>query len=186
MKRVTAIALGATAVAALAAGCGSAGTTSSSSTTPSPPASSSAPAPATASGVATVKTASSGMGQILTDGSGHTLYLFKADTGTTSNCNGACAKAWPPLTTTGKPAENGLNAALVGTTVRSDHTTEVTYNGHPLYTFADDTQPGQTNGQGVNAFGGAWYVVNPSGNAITTAPSSPAPSPSSSGGGYGY
>jgi len=185
MKRAIAITAGATAVVALAAGCGSASTSSSSSTTPTPAASSSASA--STSGVATVKTESSGLGQILTNGSGQTLYLFKSDTGMTSTCNGSCAKAWPPLTTGGKPDQSGLNAALVGTTVRTDHTTEVTYNGHPLYTFADDAQPGQTNGQGVNAFGGAWYVVSPSGNAITTAPaSSPSNSGGSGGGGYGY
>ena len=200
MKRVTATALGATAVAALVAGCGSSSNTSSSATTPTATASSSAPAPSTAAastsasatasgvGVASVKAENSSLGQILTDASGHTLYLFKSDTGTTSTCNGACAQAWPPLLTSGKPTQSGLNESLVGTTVRTDHTTEVTYNGHPLYTFEGDTQPGQTHGQGVTAFGAAWYVVDPSGNAVTTAPSSPASSstPTSGGGGGGY
>lgn len=189
MKRVIAIAAGAAAVAALAAGCSSKSVNSGA--TPSPSATT-APASAgstsAASGAAVLKTASTPLGTILVDGSGRTLYLFKADTGTTSTCNGACAQAWPPDLTNGKPQETGLNAALVGTTVRADHSTEVTYHGHPLYYFADDSGPGQTNGQGVNAFGGAWYVVAPDGSAVTAAPAT-APSPSSTGstgGGYGY
>ncbi|WP_280689085.1 hypothetical protein [Kitasatospora sp. GAS204B] len=183
MKRGIALALGATAVAALAAGCGSSTSkTATPSATPSP--SASAPSSGTpATGAATLKVASSPLGQVLVDGAGRTLYLFQADTGTTSNCNGACAMAWPPNITTGQPNSNGVNASLVGTTTRMDHSTQVTYKGHPLYYFAEDTKPGQTNGEGVNAFGGAWYVVSPSGDAITSAPSMQSPAPST-GGGY--
>ncbi|WP_405613107.1 hypothetical protein [Streptomyces sp. NBC_00076] len=176
MNRVAIIAATATAVAALAAGCGSSGTSSS-----SPPSSSSASA---TGGSAALRAHSSPLGQILVDGSGRTLYLFQADSGTTSHCYGTCAAAWPPDTTTGRPSTHGLNASKVGTAPRNDHTTQVTYNGHPLYRFAQDTKPGDTTGQGSTAFGGAWYVVSPSGTPITgTAPS---PSPSNSGGGYGY
>jgi predicted lipoprotein with Yx(FWY)xxD motif len=116
----------------------------------------------------TVNVASSGQGQILVDSAGRTLYLFEADSGTTSNCSGACAAAWPPLLTTGKPTTGAsARASLIGTTKRSDGTNQVTYNGHPLYRFASDTKPGDVNGQGVNGFGALWYVLSPAGNPIT-------------------
>lgn len=183
MNRVATFTAAATAVAAFAVGCGSSGTAGSSSppTSSSPAPSSSAPA---TGGSGTLQAHSSPLGQILVDGSGRTLYLFKADSGTTSHCYGSCAQAWPPDTTTGHPSAHGLNAAMVGTTARNDHTTQVTYNGHPLYRFSQDAKPGDTTGQGSTAFGGKWYVVSPSGTAVTgTAPS---PSSSGSGGGYGY
>jgi predicted lipoprotein with Yx(FWY)xxD motif len=130
-----------------------------------------------------VQAQSSSLGRIVVDGSGRTLYVFQADTGTTSHCYGACAQAWPPDTTTARPGAQGLNAALLGTTARNDHTTQVTYKGHPLYHFAQDTKSGDTNGQGVTAFGGTWYVIGPSGAPITSA--APSPSSTNSGGG-GY
>ncbi|MCX4747998.1 hypothetical protein OG455_21185 [Kitasatospora sp. NBC_01287] len=133
-----------------------------------------------------MKTASSPLGQILVDGSGRTLYLFKADTGTTSTCTGSCAQAWPPQITTGTPNSSGVTASKVGTTTRSDQVMQVTFNGHPLYYFAEDANPGQTNGQGVNAFGASWYVVSPSGDAITSAASASASPSASSKGGNGY
>ncbi|MFI5818124.1 hypothetical protein ACIA8I_03040 [Streptomyces rishiriensis] len=185
MHRAVTLAVAATAVAAFAAGCGSSGSSGSSSSSSSsgsaPPSSSSAPA---TGGSAALRAHSSPLGQILVDGSGRTLYLFKADSGTTSHCYDACAQAWPPDTTTGRPTADGLNDALVGTTPRNDHTTQVTYNGHPLYRFAQDAKPGDTTGQGSTAFGGAWYVLSPSGTPITGA--APSPSPTGSGGGYGY
>ncbi len=155
-------------VAALAiAACGSSGGGSGASSTPAPP--------TNASGASvTVGTASSGsLGTILVDSQGRTLYLFQQDKGTTSSCTGACATAWPPATATGAPtAGSGANASLLGTTTRSDGTTQVTYNGHPLYHFSGDSQPGNTNGQGVSAFGALWYVVSPSGNQVTSGSSS--------------
>lgn len=182
MNRLIVIALGTAAAAGLAAGCGSSGTTATS-------ASSGSAAPASPSGgAATLKAQSSTLGKILVDGAGRTLYLFKADTGTTSNCNGACAQAWPPDVTPGQPSAIGLPASMVGVTMRADHRTEVTYNGHPLYYFIEDSKPGDTKGEGVNAFGGLWYVVSPSGDAITSgtgASSSSAPAQSGGGGG-GY
>ncbi|MEY9968087.1 putative lipoprotein with Yx(FWY)xxD motif [Streptacidiphilus sp. MAP12-16] len=199
MPRVIAVALGAAAVAVLAAACGSSTTNATSSPSPSAtsaaPSTSSAPssappssAPAGTGVAATLQAHSSAEGQILVDGSGRTLYLFQADTGSTSNCNGTCAKAWPPDTTTGQPNASGVTSSLVATSTRADHTTQVTYKGHPLYYFVQDSKAGDTNGQGVTAFGGTWYVVSPSGNAITTmAPAPPAtPTPSKTGGGYGY
>ncbi|MCW2945414.1 MAG: hypothetical protein JWR24_2131 [Actinoallomurus sp.] len=115
----------------------------------------------------TVAVRDSKVGKILVDGHGRTLYLFEADKGIKSTCYRACAKAWPPLTTTGKPeAGSGVSPALLGTTARTDHTTEVTYNGHPLYFFVSDAKPGDTTGQAIDSFGAKWYVLNPKGNKI--------------------
>jgi predicted lipoprotein with Yx(FWY)xxD motif len=116
---------------------------------------------------------------------GHTLYLFLADSGTTSACGGACAAAWPPLRTNSQPTVGAeADASLVGTTSRSDGGPQVTYNGHPVYLFVHDQKPGDTNGEGVNAFGASWYALSPAGRQIT----GPAAlgGPSSSGGGGGY
>ena len=170
---ITSIA-GATALvlAALAvAGCGSSGGSN---------ASGSAAPPKTADGrSATIGLANDGPGTILVDSKGRTLYLFQRDTGTKSTCTGACAIEWPPLLATGKPTVgNGANASMVGTSARSDGKAQVTYNGHPLYLFSADQSAGDTNGQGVNAFGGLWYVLSSSGDQITTG--------AGSGGGLGY
>ena len=147
------------------AACGGAATTTS------PPASTATPA-ATASSAAsaTVGVANSGLGSILVDSQGRTLYLWQADTGPKSTCSGACAAAWPPLLTTGAPtAGGGAKASLLGTTKRSDGAEQVTYNRHPLYLFTGDTASGQTTGQGSNGFGAPWYVLSPGGNQITRA-----------------
>src|SRR5215207_2269649 len=94
------------------------------------------------SGAASVDLADSSLGKVLVDGKQRTLYLFEADKGTTSACDGACADAWPPLTTSGRPtAGPGVAAAKLGTAERSDGTTGVTYNGHPLYAFSGDSAP---------------------------------------------
>ncbi len=87
---------------------------------------------------------------------------------TASNCNSAaCVQAWPPVLTKGSPqAGSGVNAALLGTTTRRDGKTEVTYAGHPLYYFISDKKAGDVTGQGINAFGGPWYVVSASGTKI--------------------
>jgi predicted lipoprotein with Yx(FWY)xxD motif len=117
-----------------------------------------------------------------------------ADTNGRSSCAGECAKVWPALTTHGKPAAGiGVNAADLGTITRSDGTTQVTYMSHPLYYFIADTAAGQTRGQGNPCFGAKWWLVAPSGQAITTGASSSSGSSSSSsassgssgGGGWG-
>jgi predicted lipoprotein with Yx(FWY)xxD motif len=119
------------------------------------------------SGVATVKTASSSLGTILVDGSGRTLYLFEKDQPNQSACSGACASAWPIDNSSAAPKAGGqVNASLLGTIKRSDGTTQVTYDKHPLYYYAGDTTPGQLNGQGLNAFGAEWAVLSPSGDKI--------------------
>jgi predicted lipoprotein with Yx(FWY)xxD motif len=116
---------------------------------------------------ATVHAAQSKLGRILVDNRGRTLYLFEKDRRGTSSCNGACAKAWPPLLASGKPhAGAGAKASLLGTTKRGDGRRQVTYNGHPLYTFVKDIEKGQTNGEGVDAFGAEWYVVSSAGAKI--------------------
>jgi predicted lipoprotein with Yx(FWY)xxD motif len=116
---------------------------------------------------ATVKIASSSLGRILVDSKGITLYDFVKDKGTTSVCYGACAALWPPLLTTGKPvAGPGVRASLLGTTKRKDGKLELTYGGHPLYYFVTDRKPGQTTGQGVNQFGGPWWVLSAAGKEI--------------------
>jgi predicted lipoprotein with Yx(FWY)xxD motif len=116
----------------------------------------------------TVGVANTTLGTILVDSQGRTLYLFKRDSGTRSSCFGECASNWPPLRAHGKPTvAGGAKASLVATTSRSDGPREVTYNRHPVYLFVGDKQPGDTNGQGLTAFGGAWLVVSPSGNAVT-------------------
>jgi predicted lipoprotein with Yx(FWY)xxD motif len=108
------------------------------------------------------------LGKVLVNSKGVTLYLFEKDKKGKSACSGACAGAWPPLLTKGKPtASGGASAAKLGTTKRSDGTTQVTYNGHPLYTFIKDAnKAGSTQGEGIDAFGAEWYVVGTKGNKI--------------------
>ena len=109
-------------------------------------------------------TASSSLGRIVVNGKGHTLYLFEKDKGRRSTCYGACAAYWPPALTHGKPkARAGLKQSLIGTTRRRNGTTQVTYAGHPLYTYIKDTKPGDANGNGIEEFGAEWYALEPSG-----------------------
>ena len=115
----------------------------------------------------TVSTATSKLGRILADSRGRTLYLFENDKRGHSSCAGACATYWPPLLTRGKPtAARAAKQALLGTTRRADGTTQVTYAGHPLYRFVQDTKPGQTTGQDLHDFGAGWYVLAPAGTKI--------------------
>lgn len=150
------------AVGLILAACGSGG----SATPAGQPVS--AAASTAASKHATVDTRHGALGTYLVDAKGRTLYLFEKDTGRKSTCSGACAAVWPPLTTKERPeAEGGAKASKLSTSRRADGTKQVVYNGHPLYRFAPDTKAGQTKGQGVNGFGALWYVVAPSGRAIT-------------------
>jgi predicted lipoprotein with Yx(FWY)xxD motif len=118
-------------------------------------------------GGAVVKLGQSGLGRIIVDSHGKTLYLWGRDKRGKSSCNGACASAWPPLVTHGKPrAISGARMALLGTTRRADGRTQVTYHGHPLYYFIEDKKAGQTAGAGLNAFGGRFDAVSASGTAL--------------------
>jgi predicted lipoprotein with Yx(FWY)xxD motif len=142
--------------------------------------------PKTSSGQpATVGLAHTGLGQVLVSSQGRTLYLFEKDSGTTSACQGACATAWPPLRAAAQPtASSGANAALLGTSPRPDGGAQVTYNGHPVYLYFLDPKPGDTNGQGVNAFGASWFALTPAGSQVVAPASSGAGASSGGGGGY--
>jgi predicted lipoprotein with Yx(FWY)xxD motif len=163
---------GVAGLAALAA-CGSSGTSGTAS-------GASTPSPSTSAAVASVglKTAKVGSVTVLTNSKGFTLYSFAPDTSTKSVCNGACAASWPPAKA---PANASAVKAPFATIKRSGGSTQLTFHGHPLYTFVGDKAPGQASGNGVNAFGGLWHEAPASGSAAPTGSSS-----SGSGGGYGY
>ena len=132
--------------------------------------SSSAASRATAGKVTLHKTK---IGKVLATSSGRTLYLFLADHGKKSACYGQCAKFWPPLMKKGKVrAAAGVKAKLLGTTKRKNGKAQVTYKGHPLYLFKEDTGAGQVKGQRQDFFGGLWYALNASGSANKKAPPS--------------
>lgn len=123
-----------------------------------------APAAAMPSGPAMVNLASGALGEHLVDSKGMTLYLFTKDSPGTTTCYDKCAAAWPALLTSGTPqAGSGVDASKFGTVTRTDGTTQVTYNGWPLYYFAKDKQSGDTTGEGV---GGVWFCVSASGDAV--------------------
>src|SRR4051794_30476245 len=129
---------------------------------------------------ATVGVASSGLGNILVDRQGHTLYLFERDSGAVSACAGPCAVNWPPLRVRGTPlVGSGAKPSAVGRAVRPDGISQLAYYGHPLYAFANDKKPGDTNGEGIKAFGGSWFAVSPAGGKAA-----PRSQPQG-GGGYG-
>src|SRR4051794_12941334 len=123
-------------------------------------------APRAAASSATVTARTTKLGRVLVDAHGRTLYLFEKDKHGKSACDGACARAWPPLMTIGRPkAAGGAEAKLLGTTHRTSGT-QVTYAGHPLYLFAGDAKAGQTNGEGSTAFGAPWYAMSTNGRKI--------------------
>jgi predicted lipoprotein with Yx(FWY)xxD motif len=165
--------------ALLLAACGSsAGTTASSTPAASSSAASSsraasygsaAPASAATSSSATIATKTSSSGTYLSGSGGRALYLWVADSSGKSACSGACAKVWPPVTASGTPTASGsVKASELGTITRSDGTKQVTYQGHPLYYFQADPASGTTHGQGSDSFGAKWWLVAPSGTAITS------------------
>jgi predicted lipoprotein with Yx(FWY)xxD motif len=170
MTRLFSLAALAVASALVLAACGGSSSSSSSGSGSTPSYGAAKPSTSNtsnSSGAASVSTKTSSLGTFLVDAKGRALYLWDADHGSKSTCSGACAQAWPPLTTTGTPKASGAaKASLLGTTKRADGSREVTYAGHPLYYFAGDTQPGQTTGQGSNGFGAPWWVVTPAGKAI--------------------
>jgi predicted lipoprotein with Yx(FWY)xxD motif len=129
-----------------------------------------------------VSSAKTGLGRILVNSRGHTLYLFGKDRKGKSACTGMCATFWPPLLASGKPrAGAGVKASLFGTTRRAGGKLQVTYNHHPLYMFVKDKRKGQTNGEGINAFGGVWDAVSPAGAKVVRHPA-PNPIPQHNGG----
>jgi predicted lipoprotein with Yx(FWY)xxD motif len=184
MKRPLASVMTTTAIGALAlAACGGSGTTKATSAASS----TSTVAVADTSRVQ-IGTTHTSLGTVLVAGPKRlTVYMFEADKGGTSACSGACAQLWPPVITSGEPAtEGGAIASKLSTITRSDGSKQVTYDGHPLYYFVKDSATGETHGQGVDGFGGHWYVLAPDGNAILGtgsrphASSKPTPAASSS------
>jgi predicted lipoprotein with Yx(FWY)xxD motif len=184
------------------AACGASATTSSSGSSPSAAAGSSstgsagnAGASSSASSSVTVSAKSvSGLGTVLVNQKGQTLYMLTSEKGGKITCTASngCLHAWPeinlPSGVTAAKAGSGVQSSLLGTVKGGAGKTEVTYNGWPLYTFIGDSSAGTAKGQGLNNFGGIWYVLNASGNPVTakaTSASSSSPS-SGSGGGYGY
>jgi predicted lipoprotein with Yx(FWY)xxD motif len=117
-----------------------------------------------------------GVGKVLVDGQGFTLYLFEPDHRSASTCYGSCAQAWPPLVlptgVAGPKAGAGTRAALIGTAPRTGGAHQVTYDGWPLYTWVGDTRPGIATGQARNNLGGCWYAVAADGGAVKTMPCS--------------
>ena len=164
------------------AGCGGG---SSSSSGPETGGSENASATEGGSGEGTVAGAEvGGLGNVLVDSEGMTVYLFTPDKGTESTCYGECEAAWPPLTAEGKPtAGEGAMSAALGTTKRKDGTMQVTYEGHPLYTFSGDKAPGEANGQELE---GIWFVLDEAGNAVEGKASASAGSGETEEGGGGY
>jgi predicted lipoprotein with Yx(FWY)xxD motif len=169
------LALCAVALIAALSGCGGSGTSTTSSntstaaaTTASPPASTSSTG-STAS--ATISTASvTGLGRVLVNGQGHTLYVFLPDHHAKVTCTGICAQAWPPvkLLTGQKPAASGgVKSSLLSSYPDPEGGRVATYAGWPLYTYIGDSSPGQATGQGLNTSGGYWYVIAPSGQMVT-------------------
>lgn len=156
------------------AACSSA---SPSATTSNKPAASGNPVAASGPGI---RTRSTGIGTVLTNAQGFTLYWFSIDTSATSKCTGSCATFWPPVKGPISAASGVSLPGKFGTIKRADGTLQATYDGHPLYTYSVDKAPGQTNGNGLNLSGGLWTAMTPSGSKP-----SPSPSQSSGSGGYG-
>ena len=151
------------AATAVLAACGSSGTSSAGGGGTS----TGRPVAATAG---SLKTATIGGVTVLTDAKGFAVYSFAPDTMTKSDCDGACAAAWPPVKGP-VTAGAGLTGTL-GTIKRSDGSAQATYDGHPLYTFVKDTGPGTDTGNGLNAFGGLWHALTASGSAAPVSTSS--------------
>src|SRR5580700_9784968 len=158
-------------VALLVAACstGSSSTGAAGGSSPAGASSSSAAASG-GSGSTVITTVSSSAGTFLATSSGHAVYLWSKDGNSMSACTGACAGAWPPVTTTGQvTASGGAKSSDLGTITRPDGTKQVTYDGHPLYFFAGDSGPGMASGQGNDGYGAKWWLVSPSGSDVTSA-----------------
>ena len=174
IPRFAAFSLAALALGIAAAGCGG---NSSSSATPASGTNASSGSSGSSGGygygagggsssssAVTLKAVSSPLGSILVDQDGKTLYLFEADSKNKSNCSGGCLNLWPPIMANGKAtAGSGVSAGMIGAATGSS---QVTYAGHPLYWFSGDTKAGDTNGEGLDDFGGEWYAISPAGTAV--------------------
>jgi predicted lipoprotein with Yx(FWY)xxD motif len=137
------------------------------------------------SSAANVSTASTGVGKILVDAQGRTMYAFAADSKGKSNCTGSCLTYWPPVKAGSIPKASAGVTATFGVLHRQDGTTQLTVDGYPMYTYIGDSKPGATTGQGKNLSGGLWWVVSPSGKWITKAGSATGNATKSPSGRYG-
>lgn len=166
-KTLPTVAVLAVAAAFVAAGCGSSDSSTSSGGAYGSGGATTAPASSSPAGAAVVSVGkASGVGQVLVDSNGMTLYYFEKDTqgNGKSTCYGSCASLWPPQTTSGAPkVSGGAEQSKLGTIKRTDGTTQVTYAGWPLYTYAADTKPGDANGTDIKSFGGTWYPLHANG-----------------------
>lgn len=155
MRPLHAVVLGAIGMAFVAAGCAGA-------------------VPSTDGGPATLKLMTTKDGSVLTDGQGHTLYLFAKDASGESYCTDACAAVWPPLETSAMPTgSGGIDTGALGTIKRGNGEMQVTYHGHPLYYYAADASTaGRTTGEALSQFGSVWYLVGSNGKPLATAQSS--------------
>ena len=116
---------------------------------------------------------STDLGRVLVDSKKRTLYMLTADSKNSSSCSGACAANWPPAAAPRKPTlAKGLKRSRLKVITRTDGSKQLAYRGHPLYRFAGDSKPGDVNGQGINAFGGFWYVLGKSGSPVMASPAS--------------
>jgi predicted lipoprotein with Yx(FWY)xxD motif len=170
---------GIAAAAVVLAACGSNST---------PPSSSSTTNPTAVEASVAIKTMSTSKGTVLVTASGLTLYWFANDTATQSNCNGSCASYWKPLLGTAGAASGTSLPHGFGTIKRADGQLQITYDGHPLYTYTGDTTSGQINGNGLDASGGMWWAITPTGSelgASTTSSTSGSGSSGSSSSGSG-
>jgi predicted lipoprotein with Yx(FWY)xxD motif len=155
------------------AGCGSSGSSSSSTAGSTSTSSSSAAssAPAASSGVTISAKTVSGVGTVLVNAQGRTLYVFEPDNATKVTCAGGCQSIWPPVALTGSEkavASGAVKQSLLGSDPNPAGGNVVTYHGWPLYTYVQDAAPGQDTGQGINSSGGLWYVIAPSGAVVKT------------------
>jgi predicted lipoprotein with Yx(FWY)xxD motif len=165
---------GIAAAAVVIAACGSNST---------PPSLSSTNNPAAAAASVAIKTMSTSKGTVLVTAGGLTLYWFANDTATQSNCNGSCASYWKPLLGTTASASGTSLPHGFGTVKRADGQMQITYDGHPLYTYTGDTASGQINGNGIDASGGMWWAITPTGSEIGASTASSTSGSGSSGSG---
>ena len=186
--RYSVVAVAASAVLLLAACGSSGGKVSSSSPTSAPGASTTQPSAATGqTGKPIAMTADSKLGRLLVDSNGMTVYTLMND-GKTVPCTGQCLTFWPPLLVpAGQTTPAGTGVADLGTATTSAGK-QVSYRGAPLYRYSMDSAPGDTNGDGINAFGGIWHVVKLGDSTTTTSTAAgvPATAPTTTSGGYGY
>lgn len=163
-------------VALIAAGCGSSSNNTSSANAPGAAKSSYGTSTSSSGGSSsaggssvTISTATiKGLGTVLVDSHGKTLYIFKPDNAKKVTCTGSCAAVWPPVKVTGKPAASGgVKASMLSSDPNPSGGKVATYNGWPLYTYVTDSGAGSARGQALNLNGGLWYVMAPNGQPVT-------------------